>query len=1435
MLSRLICLASLVFACTILIAQVEKSELSAFFTDYEIVQLQVKEHLSAKSPSSNTYRIPLTIDGSEVTLVLSERNIYSANYKVRAVGSGGTVERRNHSRPVATTGAVLGDLNSRASITLNDDFFYGSIRTSRGEFYIEPARHFDKRAAGDAFVVYNVQDIIEDMPATCGVTEVRKATKEIHQHAERKSMMSCLEVEWGIANDFAMFQDYGSVSGVENHAIGVANDVQTNYDDEFADELQFFISEIFVPTSNGQDPFPSTNNAGSLLDFFANWANNGFSFNHDIGSLWTSRNISFNGNSSTIGLAYVGVVCTGSRYNLLEDWSNNGNLKRVMVSHEIGHNFDSFHDNSGGFIMSPSVNNTTTWSNASINDIENHYMSRNCLAGCSGGGGSAPSPGFDITYFEQCASPFTGQLADVQFDDDSDFNPTSWDWTFEGGDPAASTQENPVIFYDSPGLYSVTLTVGNSFGSNTEVYTNAVEILEQPDASFVPTVNGADASFENITIGALDYNWSFGDGNFSTAFQPTHTYNAEGTYTVTLIVFNDICEDIYTENVQIVLAPTADFSSTATTGCIDHTVSFDATSSVNAVGFDWLFEGGTPATSTDPSPTVEYTTAGDYDVRLIVTNSSGLTDTLESVDYVSAETVPTVGFTAMNTNLMASFVYTGSGASSVSWEFGDGSTGTGVSTTHTYATPGDYDVTMTATNACGSVMDQQLVDIEIAPNASFDANVSPGAVLCPGYITTYTASGQNNLDTYSWTFEGGTPAVSSAPSVAVQYPVEGSYDVKLVVTNSVGVDSIEIVDYITISPEPIADFQVSANQLTASFTNTSVDGDSYLWSFGDGATSTLFEPTHTYATAGVYTVVLEVTNDCGTDSYAQQVSLQSTPVATFTSDVTQGCVTFDVQYTSSASSNTTSLLWSFPGGTPSMSTSTNPSVEYAFAGTYDATLIAGNAEGSDTVTVSNYITALDLPTAALNASVTDNVITLEDLSIGADNAVLQVDGQPLSSNTYTAPSNGVYEVGVLASNACGIDSASTTVMVSAYPTVSIQGATSLSGCSPVSGSYTALSPNSTDYAWSSTGGTVSMANAASTQVTFTQGGTYLVQVEASNSFGSASATLPVTVDIVPAPSATFSATTNAASVTFIADDQGANSYTWDFGDGTTGVGSTVTHTYSSSGEYDVQLAVDAQCGSATTTESIGIEINTSVVAFDVDIVRGCSPLTVEYTDLSSNMPTSWSWTFPGGNPASSTDQHPVVTYEQAGRYDVSMTVENAFGPSTGVLSDFIEVLDVPEAQGDALTAGFDVTFSSSSINASNTTWLPGDGVVLVGDQVDYTYTEPGEYNVLLIAENECGSDTTSIKVTITATNTEDSTQKLQVMVHPNPTRDLLFVSAKEEVTLSLLDMRGKALDLGIDYRGNQEHVVDVSNLIAGVYILSIELAGQRTYRTIVKL
>ena len=162
----------------------------------------------------------------------------------------------------------------------------------------------------------------------------------------------------------------------------------------------------------------------------------------------------------------------------------------------------------------------------------------------AGGGPGAPTADFTASPTSGCA-PLT-----VSFTDQSTGDITSWSWDF--GDGNTSTEQNPTHTYTAAGTYTVSLTVTGPGGSDTETKVDYIAVYDTPVADFVGSPTSGDAPLtvdftDQSTGNPTSWNWDFGDGNTSTAQNPTHTYNNPGTYTVTLTVSNDCGSDQVTK------------------------------------------------------------------------------------------------------------------------------------------------------------------------------------------------------------------------------------------------------------------------------------------------------------------------------------------------------------------------------------------------------------------------------------------------------------------------------------------------------------------------------------------------------------------------------------------------------------------------------------------------------------------------------------------------------------------------------------------------------------------------------------------------------------------------------------------------------------------------------------------------------------------------
>ncbi len=179
--------------------------------------------------------------------------------------------------------------------------------------------------------------------------------------------------------------------------------------------------------------------------------------------------------------------------------------------------------------------------------------------------------------------------------------------------------------------------------------------------------------------------------------------------------------------------------------------------------------------------------------------------------------------------------------------------------TYDFSAPGDYEVCVWTDFAGDSDESNDMLCVTLTSLATPSVDLGPNTTVCD----LVTLDAENTGSTYLWSTGATTQTIdvteSGTYSVTVTNPTTGC-----AVTDEVTV---------TVNYTPSASFTYTSTGLTVIFTNTSTDGASYSWSFGDGGTSTTMNPSHTYAVPGSYTVTLTVTNPCGTDFYSMVIEV----------------------------------------------------------------------------------------------------------------------------------------------------------------------------------------------------------------------------------------------------------------------------------------------------------------------------------------------------------------------------------------------------------------------------------------------------------------------------------------------------------------------------------------------------------------------------------
>jgi PKD repeat protein len=394
-----------------------------------------------------------------------------------------------------------------------------------------------------------------------------------------------------------------------------------------------------------------------------------------------------------------------------------------------------------------------------------------------------------------------------------------------------------------------------------------------PIPIFTHVVNNNKVAFTNGSSNGLNFRWTFGDGGVDTGRSPVYTYAVQDTYRVTLTVSNECGTESYSSIVNLNTPPHSDYRANGADACPPSKVSFINNSSDNVRKFYWWFPGGTPDTSTQKNPTIQYNRIGVYDVRLIVENGYGRDTSLRKA-YVRINDIPKVNFTVNKNGLAVSFLNTTTSATSYLWKFGNGDTSTQASPQYTYRFAGTYIATLTARNACGEKTDSVTLSVFALPAATVTASQLQG---CSPMTVQFSGRNTTSVSTWNWSFPGGIPAASNLATPSVTYKEPGIYDVVLTMTNSVGSSTIRQDTFVKVSTAPTVSFKTTILDSLVGLTNTSSGATVYKWNFGDGSPEFIGAnpPPHFYNRNGIFTIRLLGEKDYCSFAVEKQVSIFS--------------------------------------------------------------------------------------------------------------------------------------------------------------------------------------------------------------------------------------------------------------------------------------------------------------------------------------------------------------------------------------------------------------------------------------------------------------------------------------------------------------------------------------------------------------------------------
>ncbi len=679
----------------------------------------------------------------------------------------------------------------------------------------------------------------------------------------------------------------------------------------------------------------------------------------------------------------------------------------------------------------------------------------------------------------------------------------------------------------------------------------------------------------------------------------------------------------------------------------------------------------------------------------------------------------------------------GTAPTSWSWTFTGGSpaTSTDVNPLVSYAAVGFYDVSLTVTNANGTDTETKVGYVEVFdPNGTtafsldFEActdfqvdNFAPWTTTDVDDKVTYGISGVTYPNSgYNGSFIAMNPA-NTTPALGANWAPHGGYlygacfaattppnndwlmstQIDLGVNSSFSFWAKSITDQWGL--ERFVVWISTTGNLPANFT-TKLSAGTYVQ-----APLTWTEYTYNlsaYNGQTVYLAVQCVSNDAfafmidDIEIYSEDVA----PTCDFVASNTAPTAGSTVNFTDLSTQMPTSWNWYFPGGTPSTSNQQNPSVVYSTPGTYEVSLTVANAEGSDSETKTAYINVSQsivewtFPTASANAA--------SDGGIAANNGTRNIS--LVGATTLTYPTGGATE---------NCASSVSWAYVANTKWWQVRFTTTGYGTLKLSSKQTGDNNRSPrDF-----------------KVQYSLDGTTWIDVPGAT---------------VTCPLSNWTTTGNLNNVALPAacENQTLVYLRW-----------LQTSAYGIGGATNIQATQNSKIDDIIVT---GLPYNVPPVAdFSASDVTPCVGQAVTFTDATTNSPTTWSWTFAGGTPATSNVQNPVVTYATPGTYQVSLTATNGSGSDTETKVGYITVSANPTVS--ASNAGPYCVGQTIALNAT------GSG------GTSYSWTGPATFTSSLEDPTRAGALVTHAGTyTVVLTNTTSgctASATTDVTVNANPT------------------------------------------------------------------
>jgi gliding motility-associated-like protein len=676
-------------------------------------------------------------------------------------------------------------------------------------------------------------------------------------------------------------------------------------------------------------------------------------------------------------------------------------------------------------------------------------------------------------------------------------------------------------------------------------------------------------------------------------------------------------------------APVAAFSASPVSGCGPLNVHFTDNSSNAPLFWTWDFGNGT--TSRAQNPTVTYNVAGNYTVKLTVVNKNGQ-DSITKVNFVSIFPYPNTSFTSNLTlgcapaNIQFTDLST-PGQGTITqwlWDFGDGFTSNQSNPLHVYSQTGYFTVNLKVTNSQGcanSIGVSRYLRVVQGVQANFSFTQTSNSCSAPFLLNFINQTAGPGTLSYAWDLGNGSTSLQANPSTS--YPANTSYTATLTAQSSFGCSdtSQRVITFPAADPLISAPDSVCVNDPTSFKNGSSPAPLSSAWSFGDGGTSALQNPSKTYTAIGSYPVKLVNTYSTCTDSIIKTIAVVNSPTPNFTSTTTAGCsAPFSATFQDASSAGIVKWVWDFGDGSTQVTVTTPPGAPpphtYSTPGAFDVTLTVTNSAGcSNSITKPKFVQVI-VPSITLNnpdeegcyqnatvfqpIAVVNSADGVATYSWNAPGATPSASTSATPSFTYAIAGNYNISLTITTTGRCSATTVFNNAVTVGTPTpATFTASPNTPVCRPTAVSFTSTSSPADRYEWNFGDGVFAEADTNSIHHVYKNEGMYLVSLTVIHNGCPSSAFFGASVQVNP-PIAGFSFQTDCNNILQVAfsdtsevDPAQATTYTWDFGDGATSGPVTIpagaspepplSHTYAALGTYTVTLTVsNATCSDQTT-------------------------------------------------------------------------------------------------------------------------------------------------------------------------------------------------------------------------------------------------------------